>query len=505
MRGQEDTASVDFNAMNEPVYQDFALLKQWVDKVKKEQGLQDDSNAFYFVVLQLLLDLQDDEVDDAITDHHYQKAKKRRGGKDRGIDAIWIETQGETTTVHLFSFKYASTFEASKGFFDGNEIDKIESFLADLMAVSPDLKRDVNPSFASKIEEIFEEIDHRNPNYEVHICTNRTEGFEPRARERFEKILARYSNISPRYHTQSSLAARMSRRGRVKLDGRIKAIDQHLFEIEGGDVRALILHVDAVELLRFLSDRDQLRNNASLEDYSELVSANLCEEAFEDNIRLYLRQRSRVNRNIKASALAEDNNYFFYYNNGITITCDRLAYPKKQRAPIVEVENIQVVNGGQTLHALSEAYKENQDRLSGVELLCRLYETKNLKVSSKIAECTNSQNPVKGRDIRSIDLIQIKLEKEFEVLDMFYERKKNQFVTEAKERRIDSEKCGQVMLAFYEYMPQEAKNKKGMIFGEKYDQLFSDETTADRLLLPIDYLNILNNSARCAPKANLLG
>jgi hypothetical protein len=34
-------------------------------------------------------------------------------------------------------------------------------------------------------------------------------------------------------------------------------------------------------------------------------------------------------------------------------------------------------------------------------------------------------------------------------------------------------------------MPLEAKNRKGMIFGSKYDVIFSSTTTAEKLLLPL--------------------
>ena len=471
--------------MSKRVLQDFALIHQEVDKAKRDFGLADDSNAFYYVLLPLLLDLQDDEVDEAITDNFYQGVKKRPAGKDRGIDAIYIQSNGDSPTIHLFACKYTSTFEKTEGFTDSNQIDKIESFLASVMGKSDELKQDVNSALASKVAEIWDEIENGNPAFVVHICTNRTAGFEPSELSRFERVLAKYSKIRSEFHTQASLSARLAQKERVQIDGKVKAIDTHVFEIQGGDVRALILHVDAVELLRLLSNREHLRTNPNLDNTVELQEADLCEDAFEDNIRLYLQQRSKVNKNIKATVLSdEENHYFFYFNNGITITCDRFAYPKQQRAPIVEVENIQVVNGGQTLHALSEAYKEHPTKLKAVELLCRLYETKNKELSSRIAECTNSQNPVKTRDIRSIDLVQVKLEKEFKALGLFYERKKNQFANEDKVKRIDAEKCGQVMLAFYEEMPQEAKNKKAIIFGDKFDDLFSDDTTAHKLLLP---------------------
>jgi hypothetical protein len=477
--------------MNTRNLQDFSLIHQAVQKAKRDFQHTHDSNGFYFVALSLLLDLQDDEIDNAITDNFYQTAKGRVAGKDRGIDAIYVDSTGDGCTIHLLSAKYTSVFDKSEEFISSNEIDKIESFLASLMGRNPELVKDVNAALVGKVEEIWDEIQNHNPTFIVHICTNKTETFEPKERARFEQMLGKYTNFAPAYHTQSLLAMRLARKGRVRVDGKIKAINTDLFEIPGGDVRALILHVDGVELLRLLSDKDHLRNDPNLQDFTEMRESNLFEYAFEDNIRLYLQQRSKVNQNIKTTALSSESHRFFYFNNGITVTCDSFSYPTNQRAPIVVLENIQVVNGGQTLHALSDAYKEKPEQLKSVELLCRIYETKDRNLSSRIAECTNSQSPVKTRDIRSIDLVQIKLEKEFSELGKFYERKKNQFADQPKAERMDAEKCGQVALAFYEEMPLEAKNKKGLIFGDKYDDIFSDETTAGKVLLPYNLFELI--------------
>jgi hypothetical protein len=137
------------------------------------------------------------------------------------------------------------------------------------------------------------------------------------------------------------------------------------------------------------------------------------------------------------------------------------------------------------LHALFDALQEDHTKLSPIEVLCRIYETKNRELSSRIAERTNSQSPVNTRDIHSIDIEQINLEREFEALGLFYERKRAQFENKPIHLRVDAEKCGQVYLAFYEEMPLEAKNRKGMIFGSKYDAIFSSTTTAEKLLLPL--------------------
>jgi hypothetical protein len=157
------------------------------------------------------------------------------------------------------------------------------------------------------------------------------------------------------------------------------------------------------------------------------------------------------------------------------------------------MEEIQVVNGSQTLHALFEIAKENVEDIKGIEILCRIYELKNPTYSSHIAEYTNSQNPVTTRDIRSIDYIQQKLEAEFLSMGYFYERKKNQYEDKPKKKRIDSEKVGQALMAFYNNMPSEAKNDKKLIFGNKYENVFNSNINAEKVLLAYSIYEEIEN------------
>lgn len=52
--------------------QDFAVIHQHVLRAKADNSLKDESQAFYHVLLETLFDLQDDEIDAAITDDHYR-------------------------------------------------------------------------------------------------------------------------------------------------------------------------------------------------------------------------------------------------------------------------------------------------------------------------------------------------------------------------------------------------------------------------------------------------
>jgi len=441
-------------------------------------------------VLPLVVEIDEDEVEDSITDNSFQKARGKPAGHDRGTDAIVINTDGSQSTIHLFNLKYSSTFEKTEKFFPSTEIDKLVAFIRAVLSKDAALLGDTNQALTDKVHEIWAELADRPTKFVIHFCSNLTDGFAPDEEARLKRTLAEFSTFSYRIETQATIAARLADKNRSKIDGKFKGIHKNLFELSGGNVRALIVHAEASQILRLLCDDAALRSDASNTDLGALHATKLEEGAFDDNVRIYLKQKPKVNQNIKATALSSENAKFFYFNNGLTMTCDRLDYPTNTSGPIITLENVQVVNGGQTLHALFEAFSTNQNAISPIELLCRVYETKDRELSSRIAERTNSQSPVATRDIHSIDIEQITLEREFEALGLFYERKKAQYAADKPpDKRIDAEKCGQVYLAFYEEMPLEAKNRKGIIFGAKYDTIFSSTTNAEKLLLPFELFN----------------
>ncbi len=411
-----------------PSIQDFVTINSFVEKFKTENNLKDETNAFYFFALSLILKLQDDEINDSITDNYYlQMETENEAGHDRGIDAVFIDESEETAVIHLFNFKYVKSFEKTKNHYPAREIDKILSFLRSLMGKDVNLESEVNPILFAKVSEIWKIFEKQNPRFVFHVCSNFYNDFEDQEKTRFENEIHRHSYFTIEYHNIKTFINALTKKDKQVVHARIRAIDKNLFEKSDGDIRALIVNIDARDLIRIVLDDEVVRNNADLESYEVLKDCQILEDAFEDNIRLYLKQRSKINRNIKDTALSDEAHRFFYYNNGVTITCNSFSYPKTMRSAIIEIQNLQVVNGSQTIHALYDAFKNDPNHFETLDVLCRIYQTNNDELSNRIAEFTNSQNPVSSRDIRSIDYVQQKLEKEFEAKGYYYERKRLQY------------------------------------------------------------------------------
>lgn len=463
--------------------QDFSVVNTKVKKIKKDLELNNLSDAFYFIAINQVIDLQDDEIMDSITDNSFLTNQGIAKGHDRGIDAIYIDEDKEIPIVHLFNCKYTEKFEtANSSNFPSNEIDKIGDYFRALMSMDQLTIDNSNQILKEKTEQIWKLFDETNPKFIIHLCSNFDKGLQEQEKDRFNRMLSQYSNIEIIEHKNSDYINYISENKRVFANAKFRASQKELFEKSDGDIRALIVNINAEELIRIITDDEKLRDTIDLEDYSIIQNKNILEDIFYDNVRVYKRNRSRINESIKQTAKSEEKNKFFYYNNGITITCKSFEYSKIKQ-PVIKLEEIQVVNGSQTLHALFEIAKEDIENIKGIEILCRIYELKNSLYSSHIAEYTNSQNPVTSRDIRSIDFIQQKLETEFLNMGYFYERKKNQYESKPKKKRIDAEKAGQALMAFYNNMPSEAKNDKKLIFGNKYENVFNTNINAEKVLL----------------------
>lgn len=479
---------------------DFSLINLPVKKIKNELALNDESLAFMPFALTQILNIQDDEAIDCITDSNYLKNSEQNiSGHDRGIDAIYIDDTNTVPKIYFFNFKFIKEFKNTSKNFPSNEIDKILSFISDLMLQQEGFLSSINACLRTKVQEIWTLLESAIPEFELVLSSNHQYGLIEDEKNRLKNALRRYNKFSLNEYHMSAFINKLISHSKKNVSGKLRAIDRNYFEKSDGDIRALIVNLDARDLLKIICNDQSLRESTSIEDYTILNTKEIDENVFEDNVRIYLKQKTQVNKNIKNTALSEDAFRFFYYNNGITITCSNFQYSKASRAPVIELTDFQIVNGSQTLHSLFEAYKEAPENFDNIDLLCRIYETKNDELSISIAEYTNSQNPVKNRDIRANDAIQKKIALGLSNYGYYYARKKNQFIDKPKKEIIDSEKVGQAILAFYQNKPAEAKDAKRIIFAEEYDKIFSDEMDAEKILLAIqtlDYIERKKNESK---------
>ncbi len=438
---------------------DWGQVNQKVSNFRETMALKSRSDAFIYYCLNHILKIDLDDITSCVTD----------GKFDRGIDAVFIESSVDKKIIHFFQMKCRDEFKPTVRNFPSEEINKILSFLDDLLKKSEKMEGTCNPLLFSKVKAIWDLLYQEPYDVHIHLCTNAQKLAENFRKPFVEALAKRGDLISLFEHDLAvfSLLELGSRKKERTLS--IKLFEEQNFERTDGSMRGLIGTVKAQELITFLTD--------------ESSPSKIDKFLFEENIRLYLGEKNEINSKIYNSALSSNAAEFWYLNNGITIVCDSYRYLTSQTNAPVFIKNPQIVNGGQTSFSLFEAYNRDFKKLEKVKVLVKIIETDDAEFRSRIAEATNSQTMIRSRDLRSNDNVQLKLESTLKDHGYFYERKSNQHQDKPHIQRIDARKAGQIMFSYYHKEPEKAKSASEKIFGEYYELIFDPHSiTAERLL-----------------------
>lgn len=455
---------------------DWSQVDLKVNTYQPRLGYDTRSLALGHIVLEALFGLPGDEIRDCLTD----------GSADRGIDAVVITEQDRFPLVHLFQVKCVDSFQKASNNFPSTEIDKLLSFIADLLNKEPNLQASCNPLLWGKVQEIWDLFGDAVPRFTIHLAGNLAPLIGPEL-QRLKDTLARYRNFSVMQYDLASLARLLLEAEEPRLDRKLQVVDNQYFERVDGNIRGLVATVQAADLVNMIADPTD--------------PSRPLRDIFQENARVYLTQRNRINRRILESAVAESNAEFWYLNNGLTITCEHLEYAPGSRAPVLQLQRVQIVNGGQTSHALFEAHQQDPAQAGKALVLVRIYETKRREISAKIAESTNSQTPIRSRDLRSNDDVQKQLELSFREFGLYYERKTNQFADQPREKLVDALLAGQAYVAYYLHLPEIAGKDRGKIFGELYEQVFNPEISAQQLLVPLQLFRPIEDAKRALERS----
>lgn len=129
----------------------------------------------------------------------------------------------------------------------------------------------------------------------------------------------------------------------------------------------------------------------------------------EGNVRSFLSAKGNVNKNIRKTILeadGESKRMFFAYNNGISATATSVEINVGQGGSfITSINNLQIVNGGQTTASLSNTRFKDKADLSGIYVQMKLTVIPNHGQAQilipKISRGSNSQNKVSDADFFS--------------------------------------------------------------------------------------------------------
>ncbi len=179
----------------------------------------------------------------------------------------------------------------------------------------------------------------------------------------------------------------------------------------------------------------------------------------EQNVRVFLQARSKVNRGIR-DTLVREPEMFFAYNNGITATAEGIDVRSDGESLVLcGLRNFQIVNGGQTTASIHAAMRRRVDLTQTfVQMkLSVVNADRAVKVVPNISEYANSQNRVAASDFFANHPFHVRVEGfsrrvyapspdgTFRQSKWFYERARGQYadarayLTTAQRRKFDIE------------------------------------------------------------------
>jgi hypothetical protein len=436
-------------------------LDKLIDKESKKNNDENQkrkmSMAFVHLALKAELGISDEDAHASLTD----------GFRDFGIDAVHIgNVTDDEFEITIAQGKYV--FDPSKAqgslFPENDGIAVVIPGVRFITRKSAEIP--ANKRLAEKIALIRSYKKTRVPKIRVLMCNNGLRwSADAQSRidmENFGKHIS-WEHINPS-RLAASFASRKVPPEQLNFTGRF-------LEEEFDGIRCLVGRMKVSEIAAIVN-----RHGDTL---------------FDPNVRGFLgTSRSRVNRGILETLTDEESRKLFYlFNNGLTMVCQTMKFDSDDDLDLmIRVTGLSVINGGQTCRTIQQAEHITSAMGGGLEdtsVLVRLYEVPESTgdLSSRIALCTNSQNPVDLRDLRSGDAVQRSLEDAVSRYGYSYHRLRADKVVRGA-KKIPAPLAAEAILCVWRRMPFEALSHTRSHFSDKYYQkIFSADLTAGQLIL----------------------
>ncbi len=402
------------------------------------------SIAFLFLVAKTAFDLTDEQTIDGIVD----------GGNDFGIDALYFEPPDDGELhITLIQGKYRTDLSGVSAFPE-NGIARMIDAIGTLF--DPARPVQLNRRLNERIEELRSFVrDGAVPRVTAVAAINGTR-WTAQAEQRIDNAEREFGEQVEWRHIGAEeilalLQARKPINAELKLTGTAT--------------------VETFDFRRVLTGRMSVAELARLTDQYD-------NRLFERNIRRYLGLAgNRVNEAV-AATLRERNqrSNFYFYNNGITITCSQFRHNALQKENwSVQVSDLQIVNGGQTARTVQHIAREIGPLIGDAEVLVRLYELEqnDAELVEAITFATNSQNPVDLRDLKANDARQQTLGQSISALGYKYRAKREDRPVSSDE--FTSAVIAEAVLAIWREKPHQARFRSRQHFGALYRRIFTPD------------------------------
>lgn len=252
-------------------------------------------------------------------------------------------------------------------------------------------------------------------------------------------------------------------------------IEYEIMEIENPKeyVDEAVIKLDAPNnFMRFGAEESLIVNISALSPKNLYVQYGY-RGLFAQNLRYYVKN-AKIDGNIVESIQEHPEN-FWYYNNGIILICDNYIIDGNS----ILVQNFSIVNGGQTTKLVGET-DFTQDFCIQCKIIKNKYQSDDdrLEFIANVAEASNTQKPIKDKDLIANRIEQRLLKKQLADAGIYCQIKRGEKVNKklypAAWQNTTNEELGQFLLSFVYQKPGTARGSKASICGnkERYTLLF---------------------------------
>lgn len=476
----------DFKLVNIKSKKMFSFIKN----VRRTDlnDVQKSRMGFYHLVLENVTGIRDaDDVSEMIIDTDYNKLLYGKTVNDLGIDAInYIGDDDEQEiTVQLFNFKFRESYKVDKNMEEASVNGSIKFLEYICTSDEEEIAKLSDDIVKENIEKIYRYLNsNRLCNIELYMVSNENKTFTEEA-EKYLGLLQQHFGIRIKAIALDDVIGYFDMKKQSSpCKFMISPNDFLVFQQnELSTQKSYIVKLSLLDLIRITCNDMELKTEYGNEDDEKLLNVKLDYALLYDNVRGYLGE-TIYNVNIQKT-LKKNHKEFFMLNNGITITAKGISVDEANSGKrfLFTVDDYQIVNGGQTIRSIYEFFeneKENIDVLHNMNetyVLLRFFKiSEEEKLKNRIAEYTNSQNAISSADLKSVDAIQIQIEKYFKEEKILYARKAGVVGDDDVEYdlRISKEKLAQILYSAKGF-PDRACNQKKRLFQEYYDDIFAGD------------------------------
>lgn len=364
-------------------------------KIVNDQGFSGsgaNSQAFGYWFLEHSTNLSNEDINESMID----------GNGDNGIDAYVYNEEDKTLALYQFKWPHAKNVN---GEIDQSAILKMFQGVETLMTGDQE-RSNVNSGFDSLAElisdkEVFE-INIYFVSYNKGIVSEENKSIVTQKENKFSENMKFNVHIIDRDNI-INLYDKLQRNNNVSISLKYSNI-QSSYSVEGDkNIESWVGAVKATDLISAIS--------------------NKLDYVFDENIRLY-EKKSKINEGITKTACdMKAAKMFYFYNNGITIICDKAKNSPGSNS--IRLDGISIVNGCQTVTSLVNASNLGKLR-EDVNLLVRIIQINTYGERELITEYLNSQTPIKESYFVANNSNIRELQKELLKKDYFLERQINE-------------------------------------------------------------------------------